>query len=71
MKSLCTLSLLFFSFWSYSQTNTYTLVDNKMNAIPLETASTTGGIANFIQENFKTDEDKIRAVFFWLATKQS
>ena len=71
MKSLCTLSLLFFSFWSYSQTNTYTLVDNKMNAIPLEMASTTTGIANYIQANFKTDEDKIRAVFFWLATNVS
>ena len=68
MKAVCIFSLFLFSFWSYSQTNTYALVDNKMSKIPQEKTSTTSGIANYINENFKTDDEKIRAVFFWLAS---
>ncbi|MEL1239609.1 transglutaminase domain-containing protein [Flavobacterium flavipallidum] len=43
----------------------YSDVDSKMAKIPLELSASTTGIAKFISDNFKTDSDKIRAVFYW------
>ncbi|GIZ07306.1 hypothetical protein FUMI01_00330 [Flavobacterium sp. UMI-01] len=39
-----------------------------MATIPADFTTTTAYIANYIQANFKTDEDKLRAVFYWTTT---
>ncbi len=46
----------------------YTLVDRRMNQIPPSSSTSTTGIAQYIQSNFKTETDKIRAVFYWTAS---
>lgn len=46
----------------------YTLVDAKMDKIPAELCASTDGIASFINSNFKSDNDKARAVFYWTAS---
>jgi uncharacterized protein involved in tolerance to divalent cations len=42
-----------------------------MAAIPSASASSTDAIANYINANFKTETDKIRAVFYWTASNIS
>lgn len=71
MKPFLIITLFLISFLSQSQTNPYVLVDAKMNKIPQEMTSSISGIASYIQTNFKTDDEKIRAVFFWLASNIS
>ena len=46
----------------------YTLIDKKMDAIPSSYANSTDSVANYINTNFKTENDKIRAVFYWTAS---
>lgn len=43
------------------------LIDKKMASIPLEKTQNTTEIARFINANFKTETDKIRAVYYWTA----
>jgi hypothetical protein len=72
MKSIYfTLSFLF-SILSFGQANVgYNLVDAKMNAIPFKATASTDGIAKYINANFKTENDKIRAAFYWTASNIS
>ena len=67
--------LVIFSFLSvlnFGQTKTdYTLVDAKMNVIPATATISTDAIVNYINANFKTDSDKIRAAFYWTASNIS
>lgn len=49
----------------------YALIDKKMSTIPTSSANSTEAIANYINANFKTDTDKIRAVFYWTASNIS
>ncbi|RKS95159.1 transglutaminase superfamily protein [Flavobacterium limicola] len=54
---------------SFGQANTgYVGVDAKMGAIPANVTTSTQAIANYINANFKTETDKIRAVFYWTAS---
>lgn len=70
MKIRITLFLLFFSFISFAQKQTpYQLIDEKIRKIPDSLTKSTTKIAQFINANFKTDEEKIRAVFYFTATK--
>ena len=72
MKNICLVLFFFFSFLSFGQVNTgYTLVDAKMAAIPANSTTSTEAIATYINANFKTDTDKIRAVFYWTASNIS
>jgi hypothetical protein len=69
MKSIYLLFSLFFSILSFGQTiANYTDVDTKMAAIPNNATVTTDAISNYINTNFKSDTDKIRAVFYWTAS---
>jgi Transglutaminase-like superfamily len=43
----------------------FAAVDKKMNAIPESETISTTLIANYINSNFNTENDKIRAVFYW------
>lgn len=72
MKNVFLLLSLFISTLSFGQLNTnYAIVDAKMTAIPNNATTSTETIANYINANFKTDTDKIRAAFFWTASNIS
>ena len=64
MKNHCLL-FLFLSCLSYGQ---FEAVDKKMMQIPDSLTTSTTKIAGYISSNFKTPNDKIRAVFFWTAS---
>jgi hypothetical protein len=60
---------LMFTVIGFSQTNVnYTLVDSKMDKIPHDLSTTTTGIAEYINANFKSESDKVRAAFYWTAS---
>lgn len=68
MKNIYLILSFFFSLLSFGQVNTgYTLVDAKMTVIPANATISTEAIAKYINANFKTDTDKIRAAFYWTA----
>ena len=46
----------------------YALIDAKMTKIPISSTTTTKGIADYIATHFKTDDEKLRASFFWVAS---
>lgn len=72
MKNICLVLFFSFSLFGFGQVNTgYPLVDAKMAAIPNASANSTDAIANYINANFKTETDKIRAVFYWTASNIS
>lgn len=63
---------VFFSLLIYGQANVgYTLIDNKTAAIPASSTGSTEAIANYINSNFKTENQKIRAAFYWTASNIS
>ncbi|RTY93975.1 transglutaminase domain-containing protein [Flavobacterium sp. GT3R68] len=51
--------------------NEYTAIDHMMASIPAKDTQTTSAIANYINTHFSSDNDKIRAVFFWTASNIS
>ena len=72
MKNSCLLLSFLFSLLSFGQANVeYTLVDAKMTAIPANATVSTEAIAKYINANFKTENNKIRAVFYWTASNIS
>lgn len=57
---------------SFEQGNPgYVLIDAKMTAIPVNSTTSIEAIAKYINANFKTESDKIRAVFYWTASNIS
>ncbi len=63
---------LLFSFLCFGQSNIdYALIDKKIAEIPQNSTKSTDSIAKFINSNFKTENDKIRAVFYWTASNIS
>jgi hypothetical protein len=46
----------------------YTAIDKEALAIPTEKTKNTQDIANYILANFKTEDEKVRAIFIWTAT---
>lgn len=57
---------------SFGQGNPgYVLIDAKMAAIPVNSTTSIEAIAKYINANFKTESDKIRAVFYWTASNIS
>ena len=72
MKNIFLLISFFFTLLSFGQANSrYTVVDAKMAAIPASATTSTQAIANYINANFKTETDKIRAVFYWTSSNIS
>ena len=62
----------FFSILSFGQVNIeYASIDKKIAAIPGNLTTSTDGIAAYINDNFKSESDKIRAVFYWTASNIS
>lgn len=60
---------LIFTVSAFGQTKvTYTLVDAKMDKIPHDLSTSTTGIAEYINANFKSENDKVRAAFYWTAS---
>jgi len=63
---------LVFSFFSFAQVNLgYDIVDKKMALISQKSTTSTQEIAKYIDANFTTENDKIRAVFYWTASNIS
>lgn len=63
---------LLFSLFSIGQAPaSYTSIDTRMSEIPKHLTSSTSSIANYINSNFKTDDDKIRAIYYWTASNIS
>ena len=59
----------FFSLFCLGQTKIeYASIDKKMAEIPNQSTFSTNSIADYITSNFKTDDEKIRAVFYWTAS---
>ncbi|HEY6142162.1 MAG TPA: transglutaminase domain-containing protein [Flavobacterium sp.] len=72
MKNILFVFTFLFSILNFGQTNVgYSLIDKKMAAIPSNLTASTDSIANYISSNFKTENDKIRAVFYWTASNIS
>ena len=51
--------------------NQYEVIDKKVAAMPDSLSKSTSLIANYIQNNFKTNDEKVRAAFYWTASKIS
>jgi hypothetical protein len=69
MKNIFLFFTLFLSIASFSQAKGgYTLVDAKISKIPNNITTSTDSIAHYINANFITENDKIRAVFYWTAS---
>ena len=61
--------LLFFTVYSFGQPkNPYALVEAKMDKIPKDLSTSTTGIADYINANFASENDKTRAAFYWTAS---
>ena len=72
MKNIYILLSFFFTLILYSQANLgYVLVDKKMATIPLNSSTSIAAIAKYINANFKTENEKIRAIFYWTASNIS
>lgn len=72
MKNTLFIFTFLFSILSFGQANVgYTLIDKKMDAIPNNFTASTDSIAKYINSNFKTENDKIRAVFYWTVSNIS
>jgi hypothetical protein len=68
MKKNILLFTFLFSMLSFGQdSSNYTVIDNKMAKIPANSCGSITEIANYINHNFNTDNDKVRAAFYWTA----
>ena len=47
--------------------NEYSVIDNKTLKLPDSLTKTTKDIANYITSNFFTDDERVRAIFIWVA----
>ncbi len=72
MKFITTILLaVLFSHVSFSQkavVNEFSAIDKKALLIPQNLTNTTDQIASYISSNFRTDLDKSRAAFIWVAS---
>lgn len=69
MKNIFLIFIFLFSIFSFGQASVgYAAIDKKVDLIPQKATSSTTEIASYINANFKTENDKIRAVFYWTAS---
>jgi hypothetical protein len=72
MKNSLFLLLLFLAQFSTGQTTEdYSRIDKIMDQIPNSSTTSTDGIVGYINSNFTTESEKIRAVFYWTANNIS
>lgn len=64
-------SFFFVQFCIGQMSMEYATIDKKMDEIPTRLTFSTSTIADYIATNFKTDNEKIRAVFYWTASSIS
>ena len=70
MKSI--FMLLMVTIFSFGQAKSpYASIDAKMDRMPVDLSNSTLGIAEYINDNFKSENDKVRAVFYWTASNIS
>ncbi|WP_162127047.1 transglutaminase domain-containing protein [Flavobacterium phycosphaerae] len=62
MKKTLQLFILLFSNFLFSQ---YEMIDKKMDDMPKQYENSITAIADYINQNFTSEEDKIRAAFYW------
>ncbi len=66
MKAIFLFLIFFLSISIFGQSNEANLlIDKKIDAIPENLNNSTTSISEYIDVNFKTDYDKIRAVYYW------
>ncbi|WP_264532195.1 transglutaminase domain-containing protein [Flavobacterium sp. N502540] len=69
MKRYIVLVVILYSIIAKGQVkNNYEVVDKQISKIEASSTKSTKDIANYIKDNFKTDDDKIRAVYYWTAS---
>lgn len=72
MNRYIVLAFAFYSIMATGQVkNNYEVIDKQVSKIEINSTKSTEDIANYIKDNFKTDGDKIRAVFYWTASNIS
>lgn len=72
MKNIFFLISFFFSLLTFGQSNVGSAaIDKKIALIPQKATGSTEEIANYINANFKTENEKIRAAFYWTASNIS
>ena len=72
MRNIFIAFFFFFTLINFGQaTTTYSSIDAIMKAIPLSSTTSTTAIASYITDNFKTDNDKVRASFYYTASNIS
>ena len=72
MRNIFIVFFFFFTLINFGQaTTTYSSIDAIMKAIPLSSTTSTTAIANYITDNFKTENDKVRASFYYTASNIS
>jgi len=72
MKNIFLVFTFLSSILSIGQANVgYAAIDKKIALIPQKASGSTEDIANFINANFKTENDKIRAAFYWTSSNIS
>lgn len=65
-------SIVLLSQFGFGQTSAnYSYVDSKMVSIPENLTTTTSKIADYINSNFISQDDKIRAVYYWITANIS
>ena len=71
LKKFILIILIFNSLKVFSQKNdvsNYVIIDKKVMLIPDSLTKTTNQIANYISSNFQNENEKIRAIFYWVAS---
>lgn len=72
MRFIFQIVFLFFIQFSMAQIpNEFSVIDAKMAQIPADKTNSTSDIADYINANFTSESDKIRAAFFWTASNIS
>ncbi len=72
MKYIFFSFILFFPLFINAQAvNQYAAIDQKMDVIPESETKSTSLITKYINDNFKTNDEKVRAAFYWTASKIS
>jgi len=73
MKCKALLLLLLLPAFLFAQKNVspYSAIDKKMAEPAVARAQTTTEVAEFVNSNFSTEQDKVRAIFIWVASNIS
>jgi len=72
MRKIFLLLMVSFSLFTFGQVKSvYEPIDKQVSEIPSNSCNSTEAIASYIGSHFKTEREKIRAVFYWTASNIS